>query len=73
MLGVLKTLFNEETNFLSNSNFDRQMEVIDTRNLVFFLPIEETFSYFITYTEKLLKKRKSQERETNPIRAKFAK
>ena len=73
MLHVLKTLFNEETNFLSNSNFDRQMEVIDTRNLVFSLSIKETFSYLITYTEKLLKKRKSQKRETNPIKAKFAK
>ena len=73
MLHVLKTLFNEETNFLSNSNFDRQMEIIDTRNLVFSLPIKETFSYLITYTEKLFKKRKSQERETNHIKAKFAK
>ena len=73
MLHVLKTLFNEETNFLSNSNFDRQMKIIDTRNLVFSLPIKETFSYLITYTEKLFKKRKSQERETNHIKAKFAK
>ena len=47
----LKVLVNREVNFPSNSNFDEQVEVIGTRNLVIFLPIKETFSYHITYTE----------------------
>ena len=70
MLHVLKTLINGKVSFLSNSNFDGQVEVIDTRNLVFLLPKKETFSYPITYTEEL-KRKQGQERETNPIRIKF--
>ena len=69
MLYVLKILVNGEVNFLSNSNFDGQVEVIDIRNLVFSLPIKETFSYPITYT-KQLKRNEGQERETNSIRIK---
>ena len=51
MLHVLKTLVNGEVSFLSNSNFDGQVEVIDTRNLIPSLPIKETFSNLITYTK----------------------
>ena len=51
MLHVLKTLVNGEVSFLSNSNFDGQVEVIDTRNLISSLPIKETFSNLITYTK----------------------
>ena len=69
MLHVLKTLVNGEVSFLSNSNFDGQVEIIDTRNVVLSLPIKETFSYPIKYTEKL-KRKEGQERETNPIRIK---
>ena len=68
MLPVLKTLVNGEVCFLSNSNFDGQVYVIGTRNLVISLPIKETFSHPITYTE--LKRKKGQERETNYIRIK---
>jgi len=50
-LHVLQTLVNGEVSFLSNSNFDGQVEVIDTRNLVISLPIKETFSYPIKYIE----------------------
>ena len=50
-LHVLQTLVNGEVSFLSNSNFDGQVEVIDTRNLVIPLPIKETFSYPIKYIE----------------------
>ena len=56
MLYVLKTLINEEVSFLSNSNFDGQVEVIDTRNLVISLFIKETFSYTIKDTEYLERK-----------------
>ena len=69
MLHVLKTLVNGEVSFLSNSNFDGQVEIIDTRNVVLSLPIKETFSYPIKYTEKL-KRKKGQETETNSIRIK---
>ena len=48
---VLKTLINGEVSFLSNSNFDGQVEFIDIKNLILFLPIKETFNYSITYTE----------------------
>ena len=41
MLRVLKIVVNEKVNFLSNSNFDGQVEVIDTRNLVISLPIKK--------------------------------
>ena len=51
MLHILKTLVNREVSFLGNSNFDGQVEVIRTRNLIIFLPIKETFSYPITDTE----------------------
>ena len=51
MLHVLKVLVNEEVSLLSNSNFHGQVEVIGSRNLVLSLPIKETFSYSITYTE----------------------
>ena len=51
MLHILKTLVNGEVSFLSNSNFDGQVEIMGTRNLVPSLPIKETFSYPITYTE----------------------
>ena len=51
ILRVLSTLINGEVSFLSNSNFDGQVEVIDTKNLILFLPIKETFNYSITYTE----------------------
>ena len=50
-LHVLKTLVNGEVSFLSNSNFDGKVEVIDIRNLIISLPIKETFSYPIKYTE----------------------
>ena len=68
-LHVLKTLVKGEVSFLSNSNFDGQLEVIDTRNLVISLPIKETFSYLIKYTEQL-KRKDGQEIETNSIRIK---
>ena len=68
-LHVLKTLVNGEVSFLSNSNFDGQVEVIGTRNLVLSLPIKETFSYSIKYTE-WLKRKKDQERENNSIKIK---
>ena len=51
MLHALKTLVNREVSFLSNSNFDGQVEVLGTRNLVLFLPVKETFNYHIIYTE----------------------
>jgi len=50
-LHVLKILVNGEVSFLSNSNFDEQVEVICTRNLVLSLPIKESFSYPIIHTE----------------------
>ena len=48
MLHFLKTLVNGEISFLSNSNFDGQVEVIDIMNLIFSLPIKETFNYSFT-------------------------
>ena len=51
MLHVLKTLINREISFPSKSNFDGQLKVIDTRNLVISQPKKETSSYYITYTE----------------------
>ena len=48
MLHFLKTSVNGEISFLSNSNFDGQVEVIDIRNLIFSLPIKETFNYSFT-------------------------
>ena len=51
MLHVLKTLANGEVSFLSNSNFDGQLEVIGTRNLILSLPIKETFKYLIIDTK----------------------
>ena len=51
LLYALKTLVNGEVSFISNSNFDGQVEVMGTRNLVLSLPIKETFSYPITYIE----------------------
>ena len=67
LLYALKTLVNGEVSFISNSNFDGQVEVMGTRNLVLSLPIKETFSYLITYIE-YLKRKKGQETETNSIR-----
>ena len=69
LLYALKTLVNGEVSFISNSNFDGQVEVMGTRNLVLSLPIKETFSYPITYIE-YLKRKKGQETETNSIRIK---
>ena len=57
MLHILKTFVNGEVSFLSNSNFDGQLEIIDTRNLVISLPIKETFSYSIIDTEYLKRKK----------------
>ena len=51
MIHALKILVNREVNFLSNSNFDGQVEDLGTRNLVLSLPVKETFSYPITYIE----------------------
>ena len=51
MLHVLKILVNGEVSFLSNSNFDGQVEIIGRRNLVLSLPIKETFNYSITETK----------------------
>ena len=70
MLHVLIPLVNGEVNFLNNSKFDGQVEIINTRNLIISLPIKETFSYPIRYTEQL-KKKEDQEKETNPIRIKY--
>ena len=69
LLYALKTLVNGEVSFLSNSNFNGQVEVMGTRNLVLSLPIKETFSYLITYIE-YLKRKKGQETETNSIKIK---
>ena len=49
MLHVLIPLVNGEVNFLNNSKFDGQVEIIDTRNLIISLPIKETFNYPIRY------------------------
>ena len=68
-LHALKTLVKGEVSFLSNTNFDGQVEVMETRNLVISLPIKETFSYPIKYTEQL-KRKEGLERETNSIRIK---
>ena len=70
LLYALKTLVNGEVSFISNSNFDGQVEVMGTRNLVLSLPIKETFNYLITYIE-YLKRKKGQETETNSIIIKF--
>ena len=51
MLHVLRTIVNREISFLSKSNFDGQLKVIDTRNLVISQPKKETSSYHNTYTE----------------------
>ena len=62
ILHILKTLVNGEVSFLSNFNFDGQLEIIGIRNLVISLPIKESFSYPITDTEYLESKKGSRER-----------